>query len=83
MQLKLDFENSKLIIKDDSKKVPIGFRAGEKFKADLEEVVKARRLKDLSELISMYVIEGYSKDYREILLTRMHEHKTVGELLGR
>lgn len=83
MQLKLNFEGSKLIIKDDSKKVPIGFRSGEKFKADLEEVVKARGLKDLSELISLYVIDGYSKDYRDILLARLNEHKTVGELLGR
>jgi hypothetical protein len=83
MQLKLDFSDSKLIVMDDSKKVTAGFRIGEKFKAELEEVVKARRLKDLSELINLYVIEGYSKDYHEILIAQMNQHKTVGELLSR
>jgi translation elongation factor EF-Ts len=82
-QLKLNLQNSKLTIQDDSKKVPVGVRIGENFKCELERVAKNRHFKDLSELLVTYIIDGYSKDHKDILYAQENSHLTISELIAR
>ncbi len=78
-QLKFDF-SSRLIIDDEKKTELISFRAGDKFKADLNAVARAKGI-DLSVLIHEYCIKGFLEDYKNILLSQMNSRKTVKELL--
>ena len=66
---------------DEKKEFTLSFRAGEKFKDDLQEMASAKGLSSLSDLIAEYVIEKYSEDYRKLLLLKQKEHKTVRQLM--
>ena len=82
MQLKFDLSNPRITIQDDTKTVPVSFRAGEKFKEDLHEIARAKNI-DLADLIFEYVLNGYVSDYKNLLLIRSNGQKTVAQLLRR
>lgn len=80
MQIKLDFSQPKFPIEDEKKTELVSFRAGDKFKADLQAIAKAKNV-DLAALIFEYALQGYLNDYKNILLIQSNGQKTVAELL--
>ena len=80
MQINLDFSKPKFPIEDEKKTELVSFRAGEKFKSDLQAIARAKNL-DLSVLIFEYALQGYLADYKNILLIQANGQKTVAELL--
>ena len=81
-QMKLDLLSSVKQIPDEKKDSLISFRVGEKFKADLTDIAKAKGLDSLSDLVAEYVIEKYSEDYKSLLLLKLKERKTVREIMA-
>jgi hypothetical protein len=82
-QIKLDLLSTvKTPIEDEKKDSLVSFRIGEKFKADLSEMAKAKGLNSLSDLVAEYVIEKYSEDYKSLLLLKLKERKTVREIMA-
>jgi hypothetical protein len=79
MQIKLDFTQPK-IINDEKKTELISFRAGEKFKSDLQAIARAKNI-DLSNLLFEYALSGFLDDYKNILLLQASNTKTIAELL--
>jgi len=80
MQMNLDLV-SRIKPPDEKKEHTLSFRAGDKFKADLTDMAKAKGL-SLSDLIAEYVIDRYSEDYRKLQYIVHKEHKTVRELMA-
>ena len=80
MQINLDFSKPRFIIDDEKKTELISFRAGEKFKSDLQTISKAKNI-DLAVLIFEYAVQGYLNDYKNLLLIQANGQKTVAELL--
>jgi hypothetical protein len=81
MQMKLDFSRVINTSIDNEKKTEmVSFRAGERFKADLQAIAAAKNV-DLAVLVHEYAIAGYLEDYKNIMLLQMNEKKTVRELL--
>jgi hypothetical protein len=80
-QINLDLV-SKITPPDEKKEFTLSFRAGEKFKNELQEMAAVKGLSSLSDLIAEYVIEQYSQDYRKLLHLKQKVHKTVGELMA-
>lgn len=77
--MKLDFSQTRLV--DDEKKTElISFRTGDKFKSDLLAIARAKNT-DLAVLIHEYAIKGFLEDYKNLLLIRVNENRTVKELL--
>jgi hypothetical protein len=79
-QVKLDFSGPRFLAQDEKKTELISFRTGGKFKEDLFLIARAKNV-DLAVLIHEYAIKGYLEDYKNLLLTRVNENKTVKELL--
>lgn len=80
MQLNLDFSKPHFPIEDEKKTELVSFRAGGKFKSDLQAIARAKNV-DLSVLIFEYALQGYLSDYKNILLIQANGHKSVAELL--
>lgn len=80
MQIKIDFSQPKIPIEDEKKTELVSFRAGDKFKSDLQAIARAKNL-DLASLIFEYALQGYLADYKNILLIQANGQKTVSELL--
>ena len=79
MQIKLDFSQVKIV--DDEKKTElVSFRAGEKFKTDLQLIANSKKV-DLSALIFEYALKGYLEDYKNLLLLQANGTKPISELL--
>lgn len=79
MQIKLDFSQLKIV--DDEKKTElVSFRAGEKFKSDLQAIAHSKKV-DLSALIFEYALKGYLEDYKNLLLLQANGHAPISELL--
>ena len=80
LQVGLDFSKPKIPIDDEKKTALVSFRAGDKFKSDLQAIAKAKNI-DLAALIFEYALQGYLSDYKNILLIQANGQKTVAELL--
>jgi len=79
MQVKLDFSQLKVV--DEEKKTElVSFRAGEKFKSDLNAIAKSKKV-DLSNLIFEYALQGYLEDYKNLLLLQANGTKSISDLL--
>jgi len=78
MQLKLDFSKP-LPLKDEKRDKLITFRTGEKFKKDLTDMAQAKGV-DVSALIFEYAIQGYTEDYKNVLLMQVHGDKRLRDL---
>jgi len=79
-QLKIDFSAAHSLVENEKKTELISFRAGEKFKTDLQAIATAKKI-DLSSLIYEYAIKGFIEDYKNILLLQLNGEKTIQELL--
>jgi len=81
MQLNLDFSKPKIPLKEEKKTELVSFRAGSKFKEDLQAIARAKNI-DLAALIFEYALQGYLSDYKNILLLQANGQKTIAELLS-
>ena len=79
-QIKLDFSGPRFLAEDEKKTELISFRTGSKFKEDLFTLARSKNV-DLAVLIHEYAIKGYLEDYKNLLLAKVYENRTVKELL--
>jgi hypothetical protein len=80
--MRLDFSRPYSPIEDEKKQSLISFRIGEKFKADLESVCKAKGV-GMSELLHEYAVRGFLEDYKTVLLLQSRGKATLRDLLSR
>lgn len=81
-QLKIDFSAPKIPVEDEKKTELISFRVGEKFKADLDVIAKAKNI-DLSKLCQEYMLKGFMEDYKTILLIEFNGNRTLRDFLAK
>ena len=71
------------LIDDEKKDQLISFRVGEHFREDLELVMKAKGIDTISKLCLEYVIDGFTEDFKSLLLLQANKKITLRELLSR
>jgi len=78
----LDFSRPYSPIEDEKRQSLISLRVGEKFKADLESICKAKGV-GMSELLHEYAVRGFLEDYKTVLLLQSRGKATLRDLLKR
>lgn len=79
-QFSFDFTRPVMPIEDEKKQALLSFRVGEKFKADLEAVCRAKGI-GMSELLYEYAIHGFLEDYKTILMIQTRGKSTLQDIL--